>query len=369
MNVRLFALAATLMASVTTIPLQTASAARTRQVPFSGNWQGGAYSNDQTGQFSHCAAYAPYKSGIAMFVAVDRQFSWRLLFTNQSWNLTVGRSIPLIITFDGRAPWTGTATATDVHAVRVEMVADSSLVQSFRAAEVMRIDASGRTFSFALSGTSRLMVDLVRCVNNSLAIERGDLPRTFQESEPVQVATRSATPPPISPSPPAAGNAVQLETEMAATRIATNLLLQAKLPNAHMLSPADTPDALKGRGAAWASDVGGGAVELLPASAGKDSPQVATSILAADAARCKGDFVSGRSSDLVDNRIVVRATSVCKDSEGARGFRYFILQGEPAGFVVYALSNPVSPSSAAPVTSLSDADFQTVAVKAAFSSK
>jgi hypothetical protein len=29
-----------------------------------GNWKGGAYTNDQTGSFSHCAAGAPYASGV-----------------------------------------------------------------------------------------------------------------------------------------------------------------------------------------------------------------------------------------------------------------------------------------------------------------
>ncbi|XIA65443.1 hypothetical protein ACFIOY_03690 [Bradyrhizobium sp. TZ2] len=29
-----------------------------------GNWKGGAYTNDQTGAFSHCAAGAQYASGI-----------------------------------------------------------------------------------------------------------------------------------------------------------------------------------------------------------------------------------------------------------------------------------------------------------------
>ena len=29
-----------------------------------GNWKGGAYTNDQTGEFTHCAAGAGYDSGI-----------------------------------------------------------------------------------------------------------------------------------------------------------------------------------------------------------------------------------------------------------------------------------------------------------------
>ena len=32
------------------------------------NWKGGAYTNDQTGEFSHCAAGASYQSGIYFVV-------------------------------------------------------------------------------------------------------------------------------------------------------------------------------------------------------------------------------------------------------------------------------------------------------------
>jgi hypothetical protein len=164
----------------------------------------------------------------------------------------------------------------------------------------------------------------------------------------------------------------ELEVEVAATRIASNLLLQAKLPNARLLSAAETPDGLKGRGAVWTSDMGAGAVELLSATAGKDPQQVASSMLSDDAGRCKGDFASSRSSDLVDGKIVTKANSLCTDSGGAHTYRYFILQADPSGYVVYALSGagsgPGAPGASGPAP-MKDADFQVAAVKAAFSLK
>jgi hypothetical protein len=36
-----------------------------------GNWQGGAYTNDQTGSFTHCAAGARYASGVYFLVMID----------------------------------------------------------------------------------------------------------------------------------------------------------------------------------------------------------------------------------------------------------------------------------------------------------
>ena len=38
----------------------------------SGAWKGGAYTSNSTGDFSHCAANARYKSGVALLFSVTR---------------------------------------------------------------------------------------------------------------------------------------------------------------------------------------------------------------------------------------------------------------------------------------------------------
>ena len=56
-----------------------------------GNWQGGAYTNDQTGSFTHCAAGARYASGVFFLVMVDNSGGWSLGFMHEQWKLTTGR--------------------------------------------------------------------------------------------------------------------------------------------------------------------------------------------------------------------------------------------------------------------------------------
>jgi hypothetical protein len=65
-----------------------------------GNWQGGAYTNDQTGSFSHCAAGARYASGIYFMVTIDGNGGWGLGFMHEQWTLTAGQAFPLTLTFD-----------------------------------------------------------------------------------------------------------------------------------------------------------------------------------------------------------------------------------------------------------------------------
>ena len=240
------------------------------------------------------------------------------------------------------------------------MEANSSLINAFRAGLRMTVYASGQTFAFSLDGTSRLMPGLAQCVATELAIERGEPP-------PPPPPSSASKPVPVRPTMPhtqpmQTNNA---ELELAATRIASNLLLQARLPNAHIMSPAETPEAIKRLGVAWKSDAGMGAVELLSPAAGKDAQQVASQLVTSDAAVCKGDFASGRSSGLIDNTVVTKAFTGCKSSGGSGTIRYFILHSEGSGYIVYALASMGSqetPSS----SPLSDAVFEPAAIKAAF---
>ena len=56
-----------------------------------GNWIGGAFSNDETGVFSHCAATAPYANGVSLVVAQNAAGSWLLSFASPSFRF---RTLP-----------------------------------------------------------------------------------------------------------------------------------------------------------------------------------------------------------------------------------------------------------------------------------
>jgi hypothetical protein len=294
-----------------------------------------------------------------MTVMIRRDGAWFLGFGSDSWNLQPNQTIPLSMTFDGQSPWSGTARGINAHTVTVTMAEASPLINSFRGAYQMQVYAAGRTFAFNLNGTSRLMAQLARCVGAQLAIERGEPPPTYAAAP-----SRPLNPPTATPATAAASSA---QFELAATRIASNLLLAAQLPHAHLLSAAETPANLRGRGAAWASDAGLGAVELVSAAAGKDPQHVASALIESDGTSCKGDFASGRSSQLVDDKVVTKAFTGCKDSAGTRAFRYFILQAGGGDFVVYELAGAGGASAPATDSPLRDDRFQAAAVKAAFS--
>ena len=337
-----------------------AAAKQIAPVQFVAPWYGGAFANDQTGQFTSCIASANYNSGITMTVMIGRNGGWFLGFGDPAWNLGVGTDIPVSMTFDGQAPWSGAAHALTAQMVDVPMAENSALITAFRAAYQMQVYAEGRSFAFNLNGTSRLMVQLAHCVQTALAIERGVAPPHYAEAP-----ERPLNPPapPISTNGPPQDASLELE----ATRIASNLLLQANLPHAHLLSNADTPPQIRGHGVAWLSDEGLGAVEIVSATAAKDAGQVASELVASDSAGCKGDFASGRSNELLDDKVITKAFTGCKDSSGTHTYRYFILRATNSDFIVYALTGSGTSTASKDDTSTSDAGFQAAAVKAAFS--
>jgi hypothetical protein len=55
-----------------------------------GNWSGGAYTDDKTGAFSHCAAGTTYNNGINLIVGQNVDGSWLLGFAHPNFGVTPG---------------------------------------------------------------------------------------------------------------------------------------------------------------------------------------------------------------------------------------------------------------------------------------
>jgi S1-C subfamily serine protease len=131
-----------------------------------GNWHGGAYSDDKSGAFSHCAAGASYQSGIYFMVSVGQDFSWTLGFAHDNWQLTPGQPFAMALTFDGQAAINVPALPIGAHLVSVAMPTNSALIGQFRKAKVMTAFAQGQLFQFTLTRTAQLLPSLVNCVQS-----------------------------------------------------------------------------------------------------------------------------------------------------------------------------------------------------------
>jgi S1-C subfamily serine protease len=129
-----------------------------------GNWRGGAYTNDKTGAFSHCAAGVVYDGGINFVVSLGEDSGWRLGFAHDSWQLTPGENFALALTFDGSQAVNVAAMPISAHLVNVQMPTNSSLIAQFRKAKIMTAYAQGQLYQIKLTQTAQLLPALANCV-------------------------------------------------------------------------------------------------------------------------------------------------------------------------------------------------------------
>ena len=287
-----------------------------------GLWSGGAWTNDQTGAFSHCAASVPYQSGITMFAAVNRSYSWSLGFGDPRWTLAPKTQIPIELHFDAGPAFNVFGTVIAPMLVEVPMPDNSKLINTFRYSAQMSALAQGQVFTFNLTGTSRIMVQLVNCVRTALALENG------------QPGSNVAAAPP-QPAAPLQSPAVTQEAQVEAMQLATNFLLAARLSSARVITRSEMPAELSSFGSAWKADDGLGGVKIFLPRPGLTGLEIASDLIGTDAQTCKGKFASARSSELVDSDVVFRASSSCAETENDRWAQYFIAPRSKGGFVAF----------------------------------
>jgi hypothetical protein len=302
-----------------------------------GNWKGGAFTNDQDGAFSYCAAGASYDSGIYFMVMIDQGAAWSLAFQHPKWNFMANQSFPIVLTFDGQGPFNVQGVALGASLMRVPMPADSALITEFRKAKTMSAFAHGHLFQFKLDQTAVLLPTLANCV--AVVKQHGVASAGDFSVKPAPKAIAVAAP------PAAAGGSMRPETpqnpssemQIEAIELASNFILRTALRNPRVLSRAETPIAVASTGAAWSSDEAVGLVRIVPAKDGLKGLDVASAVVAMDARDCKGKFASGRTSELVDSDVVFRGFSSCEDSGGPRLSQYFIVSRKKGGFVVFSV--------------------------------
>jgi hypothetical protein len=303
-------------------------------------WSGGAFTDDNTGEFSNCIASASYKSGINFGVLVSKTFGWTLAFTHSSWTLTKGNKFPIVLSFDGRNTFNVDGVAVAGTTVMVPMPDDSALIKSFRAALRMSAFAQGNLFQFDLKGTSVLLPSMVNCVRT---INAGGLSAATNFTAVSNTTPKLVTPSPttassIQPNRPQEGSA---EFQLEAMQIASNFIVKAvNLSHPSILNRSETPISVASTGAAWKADNATGFVRIIPPQQNVAGLDVAAAIVGNDAKECKGKFASARNSELIDSEVVFRGMSSCEDSEKSVIAEYFVFPRKAGGFIMFSVLTP-----------------------------
>jgi S1-C subfamily serine protease len=127
-----------------------------------GTWVGGAFSDEQTGAFSHCSAMTSYASGVSLVVGQNAANAWLLGFASPAFKLNKGDTAPIDVTFDGQSQARLFATASSSNMLTA--ILPVSVARSFQRASLMVAQAGQATLQFNLASTGPLLNVIATCV-------------------------------------------------------------------------------------------------------------------------------------------------------------------------------------------------------------
>ncbi len=161
-----------------------------------GTWKGGAFSDDNTGAFSHCAASSAFGSGVILVVGQNANNGWLLGFASPNFHLNKGATVPIDVVFDGQEQARLFATATS--ASLATAILPPQVARTFQKSSLM-VAVSGRTtLRFNLISTGPLIAMLANCV--SKVREKGlDATAATDFAVPKQVAAKDGPGGPAKP--------------------------------------------------------------------------------------------------------------------------------------------------------------------------
>lgn len=300
---------------------QSLAAAATIKSMNIGNWSAGAYTDDQTGDFSHCAASSNYKNGISLFFVVNKDFAWSVAFSNPQWQMVKGSKYPVSLSIDGAPSLDETAVAISNNLVQVSLADNAGLFETFKHGNLLVLYAAGETFKFYLTDTSQVLPSLLECVN-----------RFKQAAPPPQASANpfAAPAPTPAPAPPAPGAVdIGLARQAEATLLIANILAQSGVSGFQILTPEEA-EKLK-TDAAWRAGNAFGTMKIFSDTETKLEDMNA-SIIASDALLCHDKFFSGSMPDSSGSRLFTS----CRSDKQTLTMFYSAIQRPKGGYYVLA---------------------------------
>lgn len=122
-----------------------------------GNWYGNAFTNDATGDFSHCAVSASYNSGDTLYFTINSNVTVSVAVSNPTLNLTPNQSFPVSLTVDRRHKFFGTATAISREMATLTIDDFANAMEALQRGRTLIIESPAGNGVYDLSGTFRAL--------------------------------------------------------------------------------------------------------------------------------------------------------------------------------------------------------------------
>jgi hypothetical protein len=294
-----------------------------------------------------------------MIVKVDRQFIWEIGFRSDDWSFSPGDNIDLRFRIDESQWESVTATAFSGTGVLIPMDGRANLVKRFRGGRTLELRDTQQSFYFDLTGTSRLMVKLVRCTEQQLAREpsggttdelagrdtpgvqpRGETTdrQNTQSDRHADSATGSknkSNPTPQRNETSAVNDDYLLVAE--GTRIVSNFVINAGLKDAVILAPSDVPASLQFAHSVASAGPQTAFVFIVPREANLPQKAVTAAIVAKVSDACDGNFLSGSAKSEVDDTQLATGFAACEENDALTQMRYVVTPRGDGGIYLIGL--------------------------------
>ena len=129
-----------------------------------GGWTGAAHPSDRGKPFEYCSATATNSKEIALTLALDRNYRWRLSFSNPLWNFNDGSGIQIVLRADKAQIFRGAAAAASPTTLEFRPEEPFNLFASLWSAGSLDVVAGGFGFDFELLGISDALNAVTQCV-------------------------------------------------------------------------------------------------------------------------------------------------------------------------------------------------------------
>lgn len=133
------------------------------------DWDGLAFTSDETGEFTHCSVYATYRNGSTLYISYEAAQSWYLSVSNDSWSLGEGGNFAIKFKVDRRGEIEGTGVALASNQIGLPIEADHPFISQLRRGRQLVITFQNNEYAFELSNSNRAMDAAQDCVRRHVA--------------------------------------------------------------------------------------------------------------------------------------------------------------------------------------------------------
>ncbi len=157
------------LAILATVFATSANAAVVEQFT-AADWNGMAFTSDETGQFTHCSVFASYQNGSTLYIAYQVDDTWFFSVANDSWSLKEGGDFAIKFRVDRHSQIDGTGVALGPTQIGLPVDPNHPFVGQLRRGRQLVISFQNKDYAFELSNSNKAMNAAQDCVRRHVRL-------------------------------------------------------------------------------------------------------------------------------------------------------------------------------------------------------